>query len=536
MSRLIHISLTFAVVLTSSGCQTGSSDGEDIHANSAGTYVGDFKVGKAKGLSTAIDSNGTKYVGEFRDGKRHGKGTLEFSDGTKYVGEIRDDQLHGWGRLTHANGQQYVGEFKDNKKHGKGTLETSNGTKYVGDFRDDRLHGWGTLNNANGDQYVGEYRNNKRHGKGTYTHKNGDKFVGEYKDGKRHGRGTIFFVNGDKFVGDFKEGEMHGQGTSTDPGGIKFTGEFRNGMLNGYGTAILPNKIKYVGEFRNSKPHGRGIASTADGRVKEGIWENGKFKHSQKVEPIVVAKKRSTPKVAKRTKSIPRRKSDLSGSGFFVSKLGHIVASQHVVNECATLTVGDGANNQVVADVVETDKQNDLALLKISSIEMATAESKSLISKLGLRVVPLSSNGLLRSEDVELGEQLLVAGYPYGEIFSNTIKVTGGMVSAVRGIGDDAGQFQMDAAVQPGNSGGPIYDEKGNIVGVVISQLKRLKVAKTIGSLPELVNFGIKASTVRQFLTASGLPTKWSSRSNLMSTRELAEIARNQAVMVVCHR
>ena len=110
------------------------------------------------------------------------------------------------------------------------------------------------------------------------------------------------------------------------------------------------------------------------------------------------------------------------------------------------------------------------------------------------------------------------------------------MVSAGRGIGDDAGQFQMDAAVQPGNRGGPIYDEKGNIVGVVISQLKRLKVAKTIGSLPELVNFGIKASTVRQFLTASGLPTKWSSRSNLMSTRELAEIARNQAVMVVCHR
>jgi S1-C subfamily serine protease len=112
--------------------------------------------------------------------------------------------------------------------------------------------------------------------------------------------------------------------------------------------------------------------------------------------------------------------------------------------------------------------------------------------------------------------------------------VTKGIVSAIRGIGDDSGQFQLDAAVQPGNSGGPIYDENGNIVGVVVAQLNKLKMAKTIGSLPENVNFGIKASTVRQFLTSAGLPTKWSSRAKSMSTKELAKIARNQTVMVVC--
>jgi serine protease Do len=114
--------------------------------------------------------------------------------------------------------------------------------------------------------------------------------------------------------------------------------------------------------------------------------------------------------------------------------------------------------------------------------------------------------------------------------------VTRGIVSAIRGMGDDSGQFQMDAAVQAGNSGGPIYDENGNIVGVVISQLNRLKVAKTLGSLPENVNFGIKASTVRQFLTSAGLPTRWSERSKSMSTKELAKIAKNQTVMVVCTR
>jgi len=234
-------------------------------------------------------------------------------------------------------------------------------------------------------------------------------------------------------------------------------------------------------------------------------------------------------------KSFPPTKTGTSGSGFFVSKLGHIVTNEHVVKNCQSITVGDNAKKQVTVTLVETDKRNDLALLKISSTKMASADTKSLISKLGISIVPLASDGLLRSDDVELGEDVLVAGYPYGDIFSNTIKVTKGIVSANRGMGDDTGQFQMDAAVQSGNSGGPIYDENGNIVGVVVAQLNRLKVAKAIGSLPENVNFGIKASTVRQFLTSSGLPTKWSKKSKRMSTKNLAKVAKNQTVMVVCN-
>jgi S1-C subfamily serine protease len=250
----------------------------------------------------------------------------------------------------------------------------------------------------------------------------------------------------------------------------------------------------------------------------------------------------SSVKIAKRSpvnssspKPSPPSKTGTSGSGFFVSKLGHVITNEHIVRECGNVTVGDNAKKQVTVTIVEKDKRNDLALLRISSTKMASADTKSLISKLGITVVPLASDGLLRSEDVELGEDVLVSGYPYGDIFSNTIKVTKGIVSANRGFGDDTGQFQMDAAVQAGSSGGPIYDENGNIVGVVVAQLNKLKVAKAIGSFPENVNFGIKASTVRQFLTASGLPTKWSKRPKRMSTKQLAKIAKNQTVMVVCN-
>ena len=315
----------------------------------------------------------------------------------------------------------------------------------------------------------------------------------------------------------------------------------------------------FFGTYKNGLRNGKGIITDANGKSRAGIWVNDKLQveksssAAKQVKKLLPTEKSGDEKrrnridepgnkpkselFSKKTppKKLPRSKSGSTGSGFFVSKLGHIITNEHIVRHCGSVTVGDKANKQVAASVLDTDKRNDLALLRISSTQMASVETKSLISKLGLKLVPLASEGLFKSDDVELGEDVLVAGFPYGELFSDTIKVTKGIVSANKGMGDDRGQFQMDAAVQSGNSGGPIYDENGNVVGVVVSQLDPLKVAKTIGSLPQNVNFGIKASTVRQFLTSAGLPTKWSNRTKRKSTKELAQIAKNQTVMVVCN-
>ena len=200
------------------------------------------------------------------------------------------------------------------------------------------------------------------------------------------------------------------------------------------------------------------------------------------------------------------------------------------------MTVGVSAEELVSADILDMDRRNDLALLRISATKLASAESQFLINKLAINVVPSTIRGLMRAEDTQLGEDVLVAGYPLSDIFGSSMKVTKGIVRATRDMGDDSGQFQIDAAVQPGRSGGPIYDEYGNIVGIVVSQLNKIKYTESTWTVAENVNFGIKASTVKQFLNASGLPTKWSERSQPLPTKELAKIAESQTVMVVCHQ
>jgi S1-C subfamily serine protease len=225
-----------------------------------------------------------------------------------------------------------------------------------------------------------------------------------------------------------------------------------------------------------------------------------------------------------------------SGSGFFISKTGQLISNAHVVRGCKRVTVGDSAKRQIPAELIATDLRNDLALLSISSLDKASANTKSLVEKLGLGIVPLASAGLLRSKDVALGEDVLVAGFPYAGLSSDAIKVTGGMVSSVVGLGDDSGKFQIDAAVQPGNSGGPIYDKSGNIVGVTVARLNKAFMAKVTGSVPENTNFAIKASIVRLFLSSNGVPAKASKKTTKVEKTDVAKIAERQTLLVICHR
>ena len=161
-----------------------------------------------------------------------------------------------------------------------------------------------------------------------------------------------------------------------------------------------------------------------------------------------------------------------------------MITNNHVIEGCQHVKIHHNGK-AIPATVVTYDPQNDLALLK-GDFRPST-------------VLPLSNTR------PELLQDVYVAGYPFGRKISAAIKVTKGIVSSLTGIGNNFSQIQTDAALQPGNSGGPILDDKGNVIGVAVAKLDIKKILKDFGVIPEDTNFGVKTSVVKNLWVRSVL-------------------------------
>jgi S1-C subfamily serine protease len=137
---------------------------------------------------------------------------------------------------------------------------------------------------------------------------------------------------------------------------------------------------------------------------------------------------------------------------------------------------------------------------------------------------------------VRLGEPVVVVGFPLWGLLAASASVTTGTVSALAGPGNDSRLLQISAPVQPGNSGGPLLDEGGRVIGVVVSKLDTLKVAEITGDLPQNVNFAISGAVVRAFLEGQGVAYTTAASTKPLSTTEIAEAARSFTVVVECWR
>ena len=162
-----------------------------------------------------------------------------------------------------------------------------------------------------------------------------------------------------------------------------------------------------------------------------------------------------------------------SGSGAIVSKDGHVLTAAHVVADANSVRILT-SHGLRTAKVLRIDEANDLAVLKL---ETGTYPA--------LPVAP--------SRKIRLGQTVATIGFPNVQIQGFSPKVTRGEISSLNGIGDDPRAWQISVPVQPGNSGGPLLDENGNLVGVVVSKLG-LEAAKAMGDLPQNVNYAVKSS------------------------------------------
>ncbi|MHB2169806.1 trypsin-like peptidase domain-containing protein [Alsobacter sp. R-9] len=173
-----------------------------------------------------------------------------------------------------------------------------------------------------------------------------------------------------------------------------------------------------------------------------------------------------------------------TGTAFFVTGEGHALTNHHVVDGCTMITVSLGTEGPRPARVVARDTTNDLAVLKVDTRPAAIA--------------PLRSG-------IRLGDGVAVFGFPLTGLLTTSGNFTLGNVTALAGIRDDSRMLQISAPVQPGNSGGPLLDETGAVVGVVVAKLNALKLAAATDDLAQNVNFAIKGSVAQAFAESQGL-------------------------------
>ena len=163
-------------------------------------------------------------------------------------------------------------------------------------------------------------------------------------------------------------------------------------------------------------------------------------------------------------------------------------------------------NNEIDAKLIAKDKYLDLALLKaeVSNNKFITISNKA-PRKL---------------------QRIIAAGYPFGKYLSDDMKFTSGIVSSLKGLMDDSTRLQIDAALNPGNSGGPIVDENtGELVAVAVAGLRK--------DVTEAVNYGIKAGSVKNFLESNQIDP--STFSKTFSTGDIAELLESTVLYTFCN-
>jgi S1-C subfamily serine protease len=227
-------------------------------------------------------------------------------------------------------------------------------------------------------------------------------------------------------------------------------------------------------------------------------------------------------------KPAPEAASGQLGTAFFIGE-GLLLTNAHVVKGCLWVGIPNQGGSRAAkakreywdnpdnwdaaAQVVARDDDNDLALLSATIHPPAVA---------ALRL------------SVRQGEAIAAYGFPLRGLLASGGNLTTGNITALSGIGDDSRLLQISAPVQPGNSGGPLLDGGGNVVGIVESKLNAIKVAAAVGDVPQNVNFAIKASVVATFLDSNNIHYASGVSAADRSPADIAENARRFTVPVEC--
>jgi S1-C subfamily serine protease len=208
---------------------------------------------------------------------------------------------------------------------------------------------------------------------------------------------------------------------------------------------------------------------------------------------------------------------DTSGSGVAIGSHGEILTNSHVLENCAKITVQLSSSNPQTAVFVARDQKNDLAVIRIDAAPASVAVFRD-------------------GAPIRAGDTVVALGYPLSGLLASSANLSVGNVSALAGLGDDNRYFQISAPIQPGNSGGPLLDASGHLVGIVTAKLNAAHVARFTGDIPQNVNFAIKAEVARAFLDSKAIAYRMARSEQQLSPADVGDIAQPSTVHIRCQR
>lgn len=213
----------------------------------------------------------------------------------------------------------------------------------------------------------------------------------------------------------------------------------------------------------------------------------------------------------------PVRRPVSSGTAFVVAP-GRLLTNWHVVENCGALRARTGRGAELPASVAARDTERDLALLAVQG---------DLGPPLAFRAGP----------EVRRGEGVVTYGFPFAGMLSSGATLTTGDISALSGLRDNQRHFQISAPVQAGNSGGPLLDMGGRVIGVVVSKLNAQRIAQVTGDLPQNINFAVKGSEALEFLQRNGVrPVVAAGGRPGLTPADVGEVAEPSTVLLRCLR
>jgi S1-C subfamily serine protease len=257
------------------------------------------------------------------------------------------------------------------------------------------------------------------------------------------------------------------------------------------------------------------ITNCVDKVKAGGVASAGDFSITAPKPPIIATAAKSTESEATTSPTKSEKLISMSGTGFVISSNGHVLTNAHVINRCVDDVRGNLTGEPAkTLRVVSKDETNDLALLQGTDAFKETAR--------------------IRATAIHSGDSVIAIGFPLRGLLTSDFTVTTGIVNSLSGILNDTRYLQISAPIQPGNSGGPLLDTSGNIVGVVAEKLNAVKFAKITGDIPQNINFAIKTGAVRDFLDNSVVPYQTGAPISELKTADIATEARSYTMLISC--